>query len=54
MLSIFRIFILENLEYETIEPIKILDAPGILDIDDERFPPVQLSAKEIVLLFNSK
>jgi len=45
---------LENLEYETIEPIKILDAPGILDIDDDRFPPVQLSAKEIVLLLDNK
>jgi hypothetical protein len=33
------------------EPLNTLEAPGIFVIETDKFPPVQLSAKEIVLLF---
>jgi hypothetical protein len=51
---IFRIFILELLDYETIDPLKNSEAPGIKTILLESAPPVQLSAKEIVLFDSLK
>ena len=38
----------------TIEPRKTLEAPGIIVKEDDKAPPVQLSANEIVLFVLSK